>query len=69
MFTHHPLRKLAYLDSTTRILPNRPMEISSKGLTQDSGQKLSFFPLLLLNKIGLEIMFPDHPVRKQAYLD
>ena len=28
------------------------------------------FPFcLLLNKIGLEIMFPNHPVRKQAYLD
>ena len=34
------------------------MEIFSKGLTHDSRQK-----------IGLEIMFPDHLVRKQAYLD
>ena len=28
------------------------------------------FPLwLVFNKIGLEIMFANHPVRKQAYLD
>ena len=28
------------------------------------------FPLcLLLNKIGLKIMFADHPVRKQAYVN
>ena len=45
------------------------MEIFSKGVTHDSGQKLEVFPLLVLNKIGLEIMFADHPVRKQAYLD
>ena len=29
----------------------------------------NFFLCLLLNKIGLEIMFADHPVRKQAYVD
>ena len=40
------------------ILPSSPIEIFSEGLTHDSGQQL-----------GLEIMFPDHPVRKQAYLD
>ena len=45
------------------------MEIFSKGLTHDSGQKLEFFPFLAFKKIGLEIMFPDHPVRKLAYLD
>ena len=45
------------------------MKIFSKGLTHDSGQKLEFFPLLALNKIGLEMMFPDHPVREQAFLD
>ena len=28
------------------ILPRRPMEIFSKGLTHDSGQKLEFFPLI-----------------------
>ena len=41
----------------------------SKGLTHDSGQELEFFLCLLLNKKRLEIMFPDHPVRKQVYLD
>ena len=45
------------------------MEIFLKGLTHDSGQQLEFFLSLLLNKKRLEIMFPDHPVRKQAYLD
>ena len=45
------------------------MEIFSKGLTHDSGQKLEFFPLIRFNQIGLEIMFADHPLRKQAYLD
>ena len=71
MFPDHPVRKQAYLDWKIRILPSRPMEIFSKGLpvTHDSGQKLEFFPGFLLNKIGFEIMFPDHPVRKQAYLD
>ena len=29
----------------------------------------NFFLCFLLNKIGLEIIFADHPVRKQAYLD
>ena len=29
----------------------------------------NFFLCLLLNKIGLKIMFADHPVRKEAYLD
>ena len=29
----------------------------------------NYFLCLLLNKIGLEIIFPDHPVRKQGYLD
>ena len=44
------------------------MEIFSKGLTHDSGKQLEVFLCLLLNKIGLEIMFADHPIRKQAYL-
>ena len=46
MFPDHPLRKEAYLDWKIRILPSRPMEIFSKGLTHDSGQQLEFFPLL-----------------------
>ena len=29
----------------------------------------NFFLCFLLNKIGLKIMFADHPVRKKAYLD
>ena len=29
----------------------------------------NFFLCLLLNKIGLKIMFADHPVRKEAYLE
>ena len=45
------------------------MEIFLKGLTHDSGQQLEFFLCLLLNKKRLERIFPDHPVRKQAYLD
>ena len=46
------------------------MEIFSKGLTHDSGQKLEFFPLIRCkHKKGIETMFADHPVRKQAYLD
>ena len=46
MFPDHPVRKQAYLDYKIRILPSRPMEIFSKGLTHDSGQKLEFFPLI-----------------------
>ena len=46
MFPDHPVRKQAYLDYKIRILPSRPMEIFSKGLTHDSGQKLEVFPLL-----------------------
>ena len=46
MFAGHPVRKQAYLDQKIRILPSRPMEIFSKGLTHDSGQKLEVFPLL-----------------------
>ena len=46
MFPNHPVRKQAYLDYKIRILPSRPMEIFSKGLTHDSGQKLEVFPLL-----------------------
>ena len=46
MFPDHPVRKQAYLDYKIRILPSRPMEIFSKGLTHDSGQKLEFFAFL-----------------------
>ena len=46
MFPDHPVRKEAYLDYKIRILPSRPMEIFSKGLTHDSGQKLEFFAFL-----------------------
>ena len=46
MFPDHPVRKQAYLDYKIRILPSRPMEIFSKGLTHDSGQQLEVFPLL-----------------------
>ena len=42
------------------------MEVFFKGLTHDFGQKFFFFPSVAFKKIGLEIMFPDHPVRKQA---
>ena len=69
MFADHPVRKQAYLHWKMKILPSRHMEMFSKGLTHDFGQKWQFFPSKLLKKIGLEIMFPDHPVRKQAYLD
>ena len=68
-FPDHPVRKQAYLDWKRKILASRPMEIYLKGLTHDSGQQLEFFLSLLLNKKHLEIMFPDHPVRKEAYLD
>ena len=46
MFADHPVRKQAYLDWKIKILPSSPMEIFSKGLTHDSGQKLEDFPLL-----------------------
>ena len=46
MFPDHPVRKQAYLDRKIRFLPRHPLEIFSKGLTHDSGQKLEFFPLL-----------------------
>ena len=46
MFADHLVRKEAYLDSKIRFLPSRPLEIFSKGLTLDSGQKLEFFPML-----------------------
>ena len=29
----------------------------------------NFFLCLLLNKIGLKIMFADHPVRKEAFFE
>ena len=69
MFPDHPVREQAYLDWKIKILPSRPMEIFSMGLTHDSGQQLEFFFCVLLNKKPREIMFPDHLVRKQAYLD
>ena len=50
MFADHPVRKQVYLDSKIRILPSQPMEIFSKGLTHDFGQKLDFFPLLPFKK-------------------
>ena len=46
MFADHPVRKQAYLDRKIRFLPSHPLEIFSKGLTNDSGQKLEFFPML-----------------------
>ena len=70
MFPDHPVRKQAYLDWKIRILPSRPMEIFLKGVNPWFWSKSGFFFLcLLLNKIGLKMMFADHPVRKQAYLD
>ena len=47
-----------------------PYEDFFKGVNPWFWSKITiFFLLLFLNKIGLEIMFPDHPLRKQAYLD
>ena len=46
MFADHPVKKQAYLDSKIRFLPSRPLQIFSKGLTHDSGEKLELFPLL-----------------------
>ena len=46
MFPDHPVRKQAYLDYKIRILPSRPMEIFSKGLNHEFGQKLEFFAFL-----------------------
>ena len=64
MFDDHPRRKQAFSYTIQiLILHSGHIEIFSKGLTRD-------FPLcLFLNKMGLEIMFADHPVRKQAFLD
>ena len=36
-----------------------------KRLNHDFGQKLEFSSLVFLDKLGLEIMFADHPVRKK----
>ena len=70
MFPDHPVRKQAYLDLKMRSLPSRPMEIFSKGVNPWVWSTIGIFLLcFLLNKVGLEIMFADHPVRKQAYLD
>ena len=52
MFADHPLRKQAYLDWKISILPSRPIEISFKGLTHDSDQKLEFFPLIRFKQNG-----------------
>ena len=46
MFADHSVRTQAYLDWKIKILPSRPIEIFSKGCTQDSGEKLPFFPFL-----------------------
>ena len=50
MFADHPVRKIAYLDLKIRILRSQPMEIFSKGLAHDFGQKFDFFPLLTFEK-------------------
>ena len=42
---------------------------SAKGLTHDFGQKWKISLGLCLDKVGQEIMFDDHLVRKQALLD
>ena len=52
MFADHPVRKQAYLDWKIRILPSQPMEIFSKGLAHDSGQKLEFFSFLAFKQNG-----------------
>ena len=61
MFPDHPVRKQAYLDWKIRILPSRSMEIFSKGLTHDSGQKLEFFPLLPFkqNRLWNNVCWPS----------
>ena len=70
MFPDHPVREQAYLDWKIRILPSCPMQMFFKGVNPWLWSKIEIiFFSLLLNNIALKIMFGDHPVRKQVYLD
>ena len=70
MFSDHPLRKQAYLDWKNKDFTKSPYGDVFKGVNPWFWLKIRiFFLLFVVNKIGLEIMFPDHPVKKQAYLD
>ena len=63
------VRRKAVLAIKIFILHGGHIEIFSTGLTHDFGQNWKFRLNLFLNKMGLEIMFADHQVRKQAFLD
>ena len=52
MFADHPVRKQAYLDWNTSILPSRPMAIFEMELTYDSGHKLEFSSFLAFKLIN-----------------
>ena len=69
MFVDHPIRKQAFLDKKKSIL-HRHTGIVSKGLTHDFVQQLEKISSQCdFGQMSLEIMFDDHPCRKQAFLD
>ena len=68
MFSDHQVRKQAYLDWKIKILPSRPMDSQVPSRPMILVKNWNFPLRLLLNKMGLKIMFADYPVRKQAYL-
>ena len=72
MFADHPVRKKAFLDEKYIYIDFTQWTYLNcfTGLTYDFVQKLEkFYPSSILDKMSLEIMFDDHPSRKQAFLD
>ena len=71
MFVDHPIRKQAFLDKKNiSILHRGHTGIVSKGLTHDFVQQLEKISSQCdFGQMSLEIMFDDHPSRKQAFLD
>ena len=69
VFDNHPVRKQTFLDYKNIDFKQWPYWVFSKGLTHDFGQKLKISSLFVFAQNGLEIMFDDHLVRKEALPD
>ena len=65
----HLVRKKALLDYKKWILRSYQIGIVLKGYPMILVKKLKFYICLFLEKMDLEIMSPDHLVRKKALLD
>ena len=66
MFVDHPVRKQAFLDEKISILHSGQIKGVNPWFCSKIGKNSSQCDF---GQMSLEIMFDDHPSRKQAFLD